>query len=114
MAAFLADENFEDAVVAALVALGHDCLTARAAGVDHTPDPDVLNAATALGRAVLTHDRDYLRLHRSGVLHAGIVFTKFDLDFPALAARIHAAVSAVPSLAGQLIRVNRPNPPATP
>ncbi|MBO0696896.1 MAG: hypothetical protein J2P46_00745, partial [Zavarzinella sp.] len=71
--------------------------------------------ATALGRAVLTHNRkDYFRLHKAGAVHAGIIACKEDLDFPALAARIHAAVKAVPDLAGQLIRVNRPNPLPTP
>ena len=65
-----------------------------------------------LGRAVLTHNRkDYIRLHLASTPHAGIIACKDDTDFPALAARIHAAVSAPPSLAGQLVRVNRPNPP---
>lgn len=108
---FLADQNFEDDVVAELVALGHDVVTARAVGLDAVPDPAVLTAAMASGRAVLTHDRDFIRLHKSGTPHAGIVFASVDSDSPALAGRIHAAVSALPSLAGQLVRVNRPNPP---
>ncbi len=111
MAALLADENFEDEVVDALVALGHDVITARAAGLTSTPDPAVLAHATVEGRIVLTHDRDYRKLHRSGVPHAGIVYASDDPDFAALAARIHAALAATPALAGQLIRVVRPNIP---
>lgn len=112
MAAFLADQNFEDDVVAALVALGHDVVTARSAGLDAVPDPDMLASATAGGRIVLTHDRDFIRLHKSGTPHTGIVFTSVDHDSPALAARIHAAVTVLPSLTGQLVRVNRPHPSA--
>ena len=110
MAAFLADQNFEDAVVAELIALGHDVVTARAVGLDTVSDPDLLAAASADGRIVLTHDRDFLTLHRSGVAHAGIVWASIDPNSAALAGRIHAAVSGLPSLAGQLVRVNRPNP----
>jgi hypothetical protein len=114
VAALLADENFEDDVVDALVALGHDVVTARAAGLTNTPDQAVLAHATAAGRIVLTHDHDYHKLHNSGVAHAGIVYASVDTDFAALAARIDAALAAVPAPAGQLIRVVRPNPPKVP
>jgi hypothetical protein len=117
MAALYSDENFPFPTVVALRALGHDVLTAHEDGRAGfgIPDPNVLARATTLGRAVLTHDRtDYFRLHRTTPVHAGIVACKEDLDYPALAARIHAAVSALPSRAGQLVRVNRPNPPAKP
>jgi len=113
VALLYADENFPFPVVLALRAAGHDVLTALDDGRAGSgiPDPDVLALATALGRAVLTHNRtDFFRLHRSTPTHAGIVACKDDIDFLALAGRIHAAVSAPPSLAGQLVRVNRPNP----
>jgi hypothetical protein len=75
------------------------------------PDPDVLAHAAALGRAVLTHNRsDFFRLHQANPAHAGIVACTEDLDFPALAARIDAAISAVPDLTGRVVRVTRPNP----
>jgi hypothetical protein len=114
VAAFLADQNFEDEVVLALIALGHDTVTARALGLDRATDPAVLAAATTDGRAVLTHDRDFRLLHRAGAVHAGIVFASVDPDFDALAARIDAAVTAQPKLAGRLIRVVRPDPPQAP
>jgi hypothetical protein len=113
VAALYADENVAFPVVVALRAAGHDLVTALEDGRanQHIPDPDVLARATGLGRAVLTGNRrDFVRLHRASPVHAGIVAYTEDLDFPALAARIHAAVSTVPALAGQLIRVNKPNP----
>jgi hypothetical protein len=117
VAAFYADENFPEPTAVALRALGHDVLTVRGDGRDNQGigDPLVLARATALGRAILTHNRkDYFRLHRADPGHAGIVACTEDLDYPALAARIHAAVSSVPALAGLLIRVNKPNLPRMP
>jgi predicted nuclease of predicted toxin-antitoxin system len=111
VAAFLADQNFEDEVAAALQAAGHDVVLARTVGLQRVPDPDLLTAATATGRAVLTHDRDFIRLHRSGGAHAGVVFCSVDTDAAALAARTHAVASSLPSLVGQLVRVNRPAKP---
>ena len=117
MATLYADENFPLPVVVALRAAGHDVLTAREDGrADRKiPDPDVLAHASSLGRAVLTHNRsDFFRLHRASAAHAGIVACTEDLDFAGLAARIHAALGGVSDLTGQLIRVNRPNPPPGP
>ena len=70
MAAFLADHNFEDEIVDVLLAAGHDVITVRSIGLDRSSDPDILTAALAAGRTVLTHDRDFLRLHKSGTPHA--------------------------------------------
>ena len=114
MANLLADEQFPLPVVRNLRARGHDVVTAQDAGLTGAADPDVLAAATADGRAVLTYDRDYIRLHKSGVTHAGIVFASEDLDFDALADRIHTALEANPDLTGLLVRVYRPNPPTVP
>src|SRR4051794_14175214 len=111
MARLLADEQFPLSVVRALRGLGHDVLTVQGAGLSGAADPDVLTAATADGRAVLTHDRDYIRLHKRGAVHAGIVFASEDLNSAALAARIDAAIQANPDLTGQLIRVYRPSAP---
>jgi predicted nuclease of predicted toxin-antitoxin system len=111
MARFLADENFPFPVVQVLRVAGADVLTAAEAGLLQTPDPAVLAAATTLGRAVLTQDRDYIRLHRSGASHAGIVFTTQDDDFASLAARVDAATAGQADLTGQLLRVYRPQQP---
>jgi predicted nuclease of predicted toxin-antitoxin system len=116
MANFYADENVPFPVVDALRLLGHDILTARDDGRANQGigDPDVLDRATALGRAVLTNNRkDFHRLHRHRPTHAGIV-TFTDYDFQPLAARIDAAVTPLSALAGQLVKVVRPNMPPPP
>src|SRR4051812_35565833 len=110
MANLYADEDFPQPVTDRLRALGHDVLTAlgdRRAG-QGVSDRDVLGRATALGRAVLTHNRDdYRKLHAVAPNHAGIVTCTRDADCDALAGRIDAAVASFSPLAGQLVRVVR-------
>jgi len=57
---------------------------------------------------VLTHNRlHFVRLHNTHVAdHSGIVVCSVDLDFRRLARRIDAAVSALPSMVNQLLRIN--------
>jgi hypothetical protein len=57
---------------------------------------------------VTLNRRDFLQLHRELPAHAGLVLCTADLDFVGQALRIHEAVSAVPDLRGQVLRVNRP------
>jgi hypothetical protein len=113
-----ADEDFPLPVVAALRDLGHDVVTAQEAGRGNqgVGDADVLADATALGRAVLTHNRlHYRRLHKYRQPHGGVIScTRDDDDFPALAQRIHDAIVPLPDLANQFLRIVRPNPPAKP
>ncbi|MFO0811027.1 MAG: DUF5615 family PIN-like protein [Gemmataceae bacterium] len=113
MAALYADENFPHPIVDELVRRGHDVLTAQADGRAHQgiDDPDVLARAIALGRAVVTEDRDYITLHKRDPNHAGIVYASADLDFPAEATRIDAALAGTPNLTGRLIRVYLPPKP---
>ncbi|HVS34516.1 MAG TPA: DUF5615 family PIN-like protein [Gemmataceae bacterium] len=110
MAALLADENFPRPAVEALQALGHDVQTVQDAGLRGRTDVEVLTAATAARRAVVSHDRDYLRLHRTNRPHAGIVFCTADVDSGALAVRIDQALQ-VGSLTDQPVRVYRPSIP---
>lgn len=112
MASFYANENFPRRAVEALRALGHDVLTTQEAGNagQAIPDREVLDFATRTERAVLTvNRRDFVRLHMQGIAHAGIVVCSEDIDPAAQAARIHDAVMALPSLVGQLVRVNLPH-----
>jgi hypothetical protein len=51
--------------------------------------------------------RHFKRLHRQGADHSGIVSATQDHDYPALAARIHAALSSA-SPGRWHIRVNQP------
>jgi|RhiMethySRZTD1v2_1073278.scaffolds.fasta_scaffold4850531_1 predicted nuclease of predicted toxin-antitoxin system len=111
MALLLADEQFPLRVVELLRALTHDVLRVQDAGLGGRSDPDVLAAATAESRAVLTHDRDYLRLHRTHPSHCGIIFCTLDPDNAALASRIDQQIALAASLNGQLIRIYRPSIP---
>jgi hypothetical protein len=111
VARFFADENFPIPVVEELRRLGHDTVTMDDAGLagQSLPDEEVVDRATADGRAVLTlNRRDFIRIHGMGRRHAGIVVCTFDLDFPGQANRIHAEILHRADLPGQLVRVNRP------
>ncbi len=111
MASFYANENFPRRTVEALRTLGHDVLTTQEAGNagQAIPDHDVLDFATRAGRAVLTlNRRDFIRLHKRGISHAGIVVCTEHTDTAAQAARVHDSVTSLSSLAGQLVRVNQP------
>jgi hypothetical protein len=111
MAFLYADENFDYAVVEELRRLGHDVLTALAAGRanQRIADPDQLAFAISLGRAVLTFNRSHFgRLHRQVRPHCGILVCTDDPDKVALASRIHQALISCPSLANQLLRIDRP------
>lgn len=106
-----ADEDFSHSVVIVLRALGHDVLTAQADGHAAALDPVILTRASRLGRAVLTFNRrDFERLHRQGVPHAGILSAKRDRDVAALATRIHVALTGL-TIGRWCLRVNRPAAP---
>ena len=103
-----ADEDFPFPVVEELRRLGHDVVTAQEDGQATAADPDVLNRAHSLGRAVLTHNRrHYERLHRQGADHSGILSATQDPNHPALATRIHDALAGL-SPGRWCLRVNRP------
>ncbi|MFZ4664464.1 MAG: DUF5615 family PIN-like protein [Caldilineaceae bacterium] len=111
MARFYSDENFPLPVVDVLLRLGHDVFTIFQDGKARQQYPDelVLATATAYQRAVLTMNRwHFLRLHRISPRHGGIILCTYNPDFAGQAEQIDAAVRPYPSLAGQLIRVNRP------
>lgn len=111
MARLYSNENFPLPVVLGLRALGHDVLTVQETGrADQAvEDAAVLAFAVEERRAVLTLNRlHFLRLHRQSPGHFGLVVCTFDPDFDRQARRIHEAVTALPSLVGQVVRVNRP------
>jgi hypothetical protein len=111
VARLYSNENFPLPVVEELRRLGHDVLTVLEAGKAEQAisDEDVLTLATQLGRAVLTlNRRHFVRLHGERPQHAGIIVCTYDPDFVAQAGRIHQRLSATDDLAGQLLRVNRP------
>lgn len=115
MARLFADENFPMPVVDELRRLGHDVLTVAQTGRAERswPDDEVLAFARSESRAVLTlNRRHFLRLHAKSPDHAGPILCTFDPDFAAQGGRIQAALLGQASLAGQVLRINRPGPSA--
>ncbi len=111
MAALYANENFPFQAVLRLRELGHDVLTSSDAGRANQgiPDDEVLRFARHSLRVVVTVNRkDFVRLHRSGCVHAGIVACSQHDNPVDLAQRVHAALESAGSLGGALIRVYRP------
>lgn len=106
-----ANENLPLPVVEALRQLGHDVLTTMESGKagKAIPDEAVLAFATAEGRVLVTLNRKhFIRLHTLQPDHPGIVVCTFDLDYAALAQRIHGTIAAETKMSGRLIRVSRP------
>ena len=113
MAAFYADENFRLPVVEALRRLGHDVMTCQEVGRAGIGigDEMVLGNALAMGRILLTQNRDdFKRLHRKGLPHCGIVVCTYDPEAESLARRISDAVAEQKSSERWLASVIRPNP----
>jgi hypothetical protein len=74
-------------------------------------DEEVLSFAASQGRAVLTlNRRDFVRLHTAHPDHAGIIVCTQDADLNGQAKRIDQSLVATHNLAGQLLRIVRPNP----
>jgi hypothetical protein len=105
------DEDVPRSVAEHLRGLGHDVLTVREAGMDGqgVPDDEVLAYACSGDRAVVTKNRKhFVQLHARDQGHCGIIAFTEDLDYAALAARIHEAIGGREDLTGCLIKVNRP------
>jgi hypothetical protein len=68
------DEHVPLAVTTGLRRRGVDVSIALDAGLISVQDQEQLSHAFQSGRVMVTHDDDYLRLHASGVLHAGIAY----------------------------------------
>lgn len=109
---FYANENLSVELVETLRQLSHDVLTSYEAGNanQRIPDDQVLAAATADNRAVLTFNRDdFLALHRSGVDHGGIVVCKDDNNVREMGKVLHDYLVAQATLHNRLLRVLQKN-----
>lgn len=110
MARIYSNENFPLPAVTALRDFGHDVLTIQEtgrAGIAST-DSQVLDFAASDSRILLTLDRrHFIRLHQSGVPHAGIIVCSVDPDFEGQARKIHDAIAAEGEMLGKLLRVYR-------
>ena len=112
MARLYTNENFPLPAAEELRRLGHDIQTVQEAGNAGLalPDEQVLDFASDQQRTVITLNRKhFIRLHQERPDHAGIVVCTYDPDFSGQARRIHEALEQEGSLAGKLLRVNRPN-----
>ena len=77
---YLTDEHVAGAVAKGLRARGVDVTTAAQAGTLQKPDPWVLTHARERGWVLITYDPDFLRLHATGIPHAGILYGTADLS----------------------------------
>lgn len=73
---FYLDENLPTEVARQLSLSGIDAVSARSLDQLGVEDFAHLRRAAEEGRALCTHDQDFLRLAAEGVEHAGIVFAK--------------------------------------
>jgi Domain of unknown function (DUF5615) len=111
MARFYTNENFPFPVVEILRKLGHDVLTIQETGRanEALSDEEVLAFAISNDRILVTlNRRHFIRLHQEQPSHAGIIVCSLDPDFERLAVGISSAVAKDQSMAGVLIRINRP------
>jgi hypothetical protein len=117
VARFYADEDFPHDLVEALRRRGHDVHTIREAGRDNRgwPDHQVLTDAADQHRILLTRNRgDFLRLHRSGQFHRGIVITWPDPDPENQAQLIESQIEGQQPGDPWLVPVKRGTPPDGP
>ena len=71
---FQLDEHVPHAVAQALRRRGIDVVTTAEANLLGATDEQVLAHSLAAGRVLLTHDSDFLRLHKQQCPHAGIAY----------------------------------------
>ena len=72
------DENCHRAIADGLRRRGVDVTTTPEVGLLNASDEEQLAYALPQGRVVFTQDRDFLRLHASGVPHPGIAYCDKD------------------------------------
>ena len=83
MLRYLLDEHFPTAIADGLRRAGVDAITAAEAGRTSAADADHWRWCLGETRIVFTNDVDYLALHRRGVGHAGIIWSreqKYSID----------------------------------
>lgn len=71
---FLADEHIELPIVTGLRLLGIDAISVNEAGKRESDDEEIMKFAKENKRVIITRDSDFIKLHRKGMEHPGIVF----------------------------------------
>ena len=69
------DEHIPKAVTEGLRRRGIDVLSVQEAGMLGANDYDQLSFANKEGRVIFTKDADFLRLHKAGISHQGIIYS---------------------------------------
>jgi len=72
--ALLCDEHVPYQVVEGLRRRGVDAVTVQQMGLRSAIDEVILEIAQQQGRVIYTSDTDFLRLHATGIHHAGILY----------------------------------------
>jgi hypothetical protein len=73
---FYLDENVETAIAEQLILSGIDTVTVRDIQMLGKTDTEQLRKAWELGRVLCTYVEDFIRLHKSGIDHAGLITGK--------------------------------------
>jgi predicted nuclease of predicted toxin-antitoxin system len=73
---FHLDQHVSNAIARGLRVRGVDVTTTAEAGLQDASDEKQLAYLLQTERVIFTHDDDFLRIHRSGKDHPGIVFSK--------------------------------------
>jgi Domain of unknown function (DUF5615) len=71
---FHLDENCDAAIAAGLQLHGVDVTTTADAGLGGAIDEEHVAFGLADGRVIFTHDSDFVILHHTGIMHAGISY----------------------------------------
>lgn len=80
------DEHVNHAIARGLTLRGVDVLTTVAAGFVEATDLEHLEFAKFAGRVIVSQDADFLRLHATGIEHAGIIYAPQQTDVGSLLA----------------------------
>ena len=73
---FHLDEHVPRAIATGLRRRGIDVSTSGESALLGADDEKQLEFCNHSGRALVTHDQDFLRLHSAGVSHSGIIYCK--------------------------------------
>ena len=78
--AFYMDVHVQKAITTGLLLLGVDVITAQQDNAARLPDPELLDRAMVLGRALFTFDEDFLveadRRQSEGIEFAGVIYAR--------------------------------------
>jgi predicted nuclease of predicted toxin-antitoxin system len=91
----LADQDIYAGTVTFLRESGHDVVTAAERGMSRAADADLLAAAGADGRILVTRDRDYGGLVFAEAAGAGVIYLRL---LPSTVQAVHAELARVLSI----------------